>query len=421
VSTRVTTGKRLNDRRGLGREDVLEKCVGSADVFLRDHWSRTPLLHDDARDVTGLLSLADVDHLVTSAFLRWPAFRLVKAGQQIEPPDYTRSAILGWNQLDDVIDPGRVLAAFYEGATIVLQGLHRYWPPLTRFCRDLELRLTHPVQCNAYVTPPRSQGLEVHYDTHDVLVLQTEGSKRWEIYDRVIDHPLVSQRFVPEEHPPETLDTGEPRLASELTAGQSLYIPAGFLHQAVSTDEVSVHLTISISPYTWTHVLWEVFGDACQDVAFRDPLPVSFAEDTAGLSEQVDQRLKLFGRWLETIDREQLARRLASRFWSTRAPIRSGQLEHLIPSDALTDESMVTMRDGVIARLESPAADGQPLVMLLGDARLEMPARLEPVLRTVLERTRLRVGELAEWLDEQSRIVLVRRLVREGMLEVTDG
>jgi hypothetical protein len=401
-------------------EDALDRCVGDSEAFIRDYWGRAPFTHAHARDISQLFALTAVDHLVTSAFLRWPAFRLAKAGERIEPSAFTRGSTVGWNRLEDVIDAGQVLAEFDAGATIVLQALHQYWPPITRFCRDLELRLTHPVQCNAYITPPHSQGLETHYDTHDVLVLQTVGSKHWEIYDRAIDHPLVTQKFMPEEQ--QLLDRSEPRMTIELEAEQVLYIPSGFLHRAVSTDEVSVHLTIGIAAYTSADVIWELFLDSCQEVAFRDPLPVGFAEDTRPLTEHIDQRLKLLSRWLENVDREQLAQRLATRFWSTRSPIRAGQLEHLMGARTVTDDSTVAVREGAIARLMVPAEEDAPLIVLLGGARrLEVPARLEPVLSTILERRRFRVDDLGEWLDEESRLVVVRRLIREGVLElVTD-
>jgi hypothetical protein len=46
-----------------------------------------------------------------------------------------------------------------------------------------------------------------------------------------------------------------------------------------------------------------------------------------------------------------------------------------------------------------------------------MPARLAPVMRVILASDRLAVGDLAGQLDPPSRLVLVRRLVREGLLE----
>jgi hypothetical protein len=62
---------------------------------------------------------------------------------------------------------------------------------------------------------------------------------------------------------------------------------------------------------------------------------------------------------------------------------------------------------------------------LLGDRRLEMPARLEPAMRRIAalpEDAELTVRDLAPHLPHRgSRVVLVRRLIREGLLTVRDG
>jgi lysine-specific demethylase/histidyl-hydroxylase NO66 len=49
-----------------------------------------------------------------------------------------------------------------------------------------------------------------------------------------------------------------------------------------------------------------------------------------------------------------------------------------------------------------------------------MPAALQPVLERISREERFTVKELASQLDEPSRLVLVRRLVREGLLEVVE-
>ena len=51
------------------------------------------------------------------------------------------------------------------------------------------------VQANAYSTPRGSQGFAVHHDTHDVLVLQVAGEKRWQLYDPLLELPLKHQRY----------------------------------------------------------------------------------------------------------------------------------------------------------------------------------------------------------------------------------
>ena len=79
-----------------------------------------------------VLSLADVDRALTGSGLRRPAFRLVRDGEVLPPADYTKSARTGASRIDDLIDTGRALDLFAGGATIVLQGLQRWWPPAAR-------------------------------------------------------------------------------------------------------------------------------------------------------------------------------------------------------------------------------------------------------------------------------------------------
>ena len=125
-----------------------------------------------------------------------PAFRLVKAGEQLRLRDHAdRHPVAAASRSPASADPGAVAAAFADGATIVAQGLHHWWPPIARFCRNLEAELGHPAQANAYWTPRDSQGLPVHHDTHDVFVLQIAGEKRWLVYEPVLELPLKDQRY----------------------------------------------------------------------------------------------------------------------------------------------------------------------------------------------------------------------------------
>jgi hypothetical protein len=89
----------------------------------------------------------------------------------------------------------------------------------------------------------------------------------------------------------------------------------------------------------------------------------------------------------------------------------------LVDQDALgeiTDETRFERRPGSILVLRIQA---DRLIALLGDRRLEMPAWLEPAMHRVEDSTSFRLGELADVLpDPESRVVLARRLVREGLL-----
>jgi bifunctional lysine-specific demethylase and histidyl-hydroxylase NO66 len=400
----------------------LARCVGEVTPFLRDHWGRTPfhLPGADGAAFTDLLSLAGVDHLIASTFLRVPALRLVRDGTPLDPSEYTRTSRLGSRPLTDVVHPGRVYERFRTGATIVLQGLQRYWPPLTDLARRLEVELTHPVQVNAYVTPPSARGLAVHYDTHDVFVLQFAGSKGWAVHQPVFEDPLPSQPWSERRGTP-----GPPELEVTLEAGDSLYVPRGFLHSARAQDGISGHLTVGVVTTNWADVLRAAVDGIDDEVGFRRALPPGWADDDesarADLTAAVSDQLERLRGWLEKVDAGAVATTVARRFWAGRIPPLEGQLAQLAALDRIDDSTTVRRRAGAICVLE--AVDGR-LEMVLGDRVLLLPAELEEAVRILVGggADPIRVGDLAAHLDGPSRQVLVRRLVREGLLEaVEDG
>ena len=139
-----------------------------------------------------LFSLAAVDELLSRRGLRTPFLRVAKDGQVVPPARFTAPGPAGAT-IADQVDADKLVGLYADGSTLVLQGLHQVWPPIADLTSQLAAELGHPVQVNAYVTPPQSQGFSAHYDTHDVFVLQVAGSKRWQIWQPVLDRPTADQ------------------------------------------------------------------------------------------------------------------------------------------------------------------------------------------------------------------------------------
>src|SRR6185369_9571647 len=153
-----------------------------------------------------------------------------------------RPATLAGQPMTGLVDPRKVFDLVDDGATVVLQGLHRYWPPLGALVAELELALGHPCQANAYLTPPGSQGFAVHSDSHDVFVFQTHGIKRWEVHtDGEVDRV-------------------------NLEPGLSMYLPTGTPHAARAQDRASLHVTIGINQLTWRTLLDRAVSSAMAEV-----------------------------------------------------------------------------------------------------------------------------------------------------------
>lgn len=349
-----------------------------------------------------LLSEADVERLVCSTGIRYPAFRLVKDGAQIDPRAYTRD--IPWRPpITGAADVGRVLAEWEAGATIVLQALHLNWRPVAALCRDLERALGQPVQTNAYYTPRDSQGFAVHHDTHDVFVLQVAGEKSWLVYEPLLELPLKQQRYGKELGEP-----GEPTHELVLRAGDTLYLPRGWLHQAETSGTDSLHLTVGINPYTWMDAFKGAVEDCAEELGFRRAVPV----DGIG-AEDLLERLR------ERLDPDDVARRMRRRFVRTRRPVPDGGLSQLRALTGLGQETPVERRATVIADVED---DDEGAVLMFEGKEVRFPALARPDLEFCAEAEEpFRPADLPGDLDGEGRLVLVRRLVREGFLRVTDA
>ena len=374
---------------------ALERCIGDADAFIAGAWGRRPDHHRTPEGFGDLLTFADVDHMLSAMGLRVPAFRLVKDGETIPTSHYTKSGRIGSAPVTGVADPARIFQLFQDGATIVLQGMHRFWLPLADFCRDLELRLGHPTQVNGYITPPGSQGFALHEDAHDVFVLQAFGQKQWEVQT------------------PGGTASGAP-LTVELQPGDCLYIPKGAPHAARTQETVSGHLTIGVLTYEWLDLVREILKVAEKEESFRERLPAGFHRDPAEFASAAGAKLEEFARWVEKFDGDEAARMMVRKFLTSRASRLTGSLEGLLGVGRLTDDSVLRRRPQSICHVE---VDGEQLYAYLGDRELRMPASVERAMRLVEEREELRVRDLSPWLDAESRLVLARRLIREGVLE----
>jgi bifunctional lysine-specific demethylase and histidyl-hydroxylase NO66 len=396
------------DRVRAGRRP-LERCTGDPRSFLAEDWGKRATVRLGGPSPTtsapagfeDLLSLDDVDRFLTTSALRTPFFRLVKVGEQIPESSYTRSGRTGSREVSGIADPARVAALFEDGATIVLQGLHRWSEAVARFCRDLELDLGHPCQVNAYVTPPGAQGLDRHEDAHDVFVLQAFGRKHWEVH------------AAPHEEARDPLQV-------EVTSGATIYMPAGTPHSARAQDVLSGHLTVGVHVTPWREVLTGVVGRALEGI--EDPVAAGWTEDLGGFSEELRGRLAALASALGEVDVRTEAGERRERFLSNRAQLARGTISERSAPISVDDATVVARRPGTVCEL---AVRADRLVVLLGDRRLEMPAWLERAMRPIagLEGdAELTVGDLAPDLAARAgRAVLVRRLIREGLLTIRGG
>lgn len=187
--------------------------------------------------------------------------RLVSEGVPVAPPSYSR----GNGRLID----HEFTAQLRNGATLNLNAVDELYPPLAELAEVVERTLKSQVNINLYAGWRTSKGFNVHWDDHEVIVLQLFGRKHWTIYGTTTPFPIRTPGFeTPAPRPT------SPQWEHTITAGDLLYMPRGCWHVAVPLDEPSLHLSIGIRQPTGVDFLWWLFERVYRSEAFRMDLPV---------------------------------------------------------------------------------------------------------------------------------------------------
>ena len=380
----------------------------SREEFAREHWGRAPLLTraDDLPGPTHGFGPDAVDELLSSRALRTPFLRMARDGATVPDAAFVLGGGVG-AAIGDQVSEDKVLRLFAEGATIVLQALHRTWAPVARTARELAADLGHPVQVNAYITPPQNRGFDDHYDVHDVLVVQVAGEKHWRVRPPVLQAPLRTQPWTDRRDDVSRAATADPVVDAVLRPGDCLYLPRGWLHSADALGGVSTHLTFGIHPWTVRHLLDDLLRAAGthldDDPAVRASLPlgVDVLDPTTAQRYREAVRGALESA-LDAVSDDDLADLLAARARGSQRAEPLGVLGQHAAAERIHAHAW-RVRDGLAARWE-----GDTLVTRV--ARVEVASEAHDVVRVVL------AGDLDPGrLHEQD----LRRLVLAGILVPT--
>ena len=402
---------------------VLSRCIATdPQTFATEFWGHRPLLSPSSalpRDFGDLLSADKVDELLAERGVRAPFIRLAKEGDVLARDCYLGPAGFG-AEMPDQVDSAKVLTQFASGATIVLQGLHRLWPPLIDFVRQAVDELGHPVQANAYITPPISRGFDPHYDVHDVFVLQVAGQKRWIVHEPVHAHPLPSQPWTQHRAAIAQRVTGEPVIDTVLSEGDALYLPRGWIHSAQALDTTSIHLTIGVAAVTGLDVARAVVDQLSTMDAFRKSLPLG--SDPADRDEMTATVTKVMAQMVDALRDEAVtlsdgAAAQLMRYHTERT--RPVSIRPLATLEALqsADTTRVQWRHGLVASIDS--SDGR-VMLRLPDKVMSFPTSCAEAV-AALHRGLTADAATLPGLDRADATVLIRRLLREAVVVPADG
>ncbi|MGV9883263.1 JmjC domain-containing protein [Streptomyces sp. NPDC003006] len=389
---------------------------------LGDVWGKRSLHRQAAVDTSVLLTPHDLDHLIDARILRVSNLWVCRMGQNLPPSTYmrvgeqTKKRSMGSN--DDVRrvlslasegtpDPVKVAELLAGGDSLTLNQVDSYVPALRAMCQQFE-KETH-LRCGVilFVTPPSSQAFNVHADPHDIIVMQTYGTKYWEI------HPTLWEK--------ENDPTAKVRKII-MHPGDMLYVPEGTPHMAKTTDDgLSIHQTVQFRVPRYASlakdILLRAFEEHCDNVGMGGPIPYPRGNE-AELAQHLQTSIKEFAASLTDSDISAL---LAGHLEKTEPKPRtlaSGRIAQIAAADSVTGNTPLRLTWPLkITR----SAEEDSVQVLFGRRGLKLPAQAETYLRAISQTDAAftAVGLTGD-LDETSRLLVCRRLVREGVLTLTD-
>lgn len=381
------------------------------DEFFGTYWQQELLLHTKGSPdrIAGLLSLQDVDFLVSSLPAADSSSMMLIANAKPLP------SVLYTNK-EGLVDLAAVYRAYASGHTLLILNLEKRWKSVGWLCRDVETSFTNhgvalrkSVVANMYLTPANCHAFPAHYDHHDTLIVQLEGTKHWRIYGPLDPFPIELQAIPlsPDKLPP---------VQQEFIAapGHVFYIPRGFYHGAQTAGDYSLHLTIGIYPSIWVDLITRLL---ITDSRLREALPIACFNRGHVTEEFVRQFKQRIDSLSHREDVEEISLSLFNGFLDNVGAAADSGFQQLNNYKSVNLDTRVKRRAGTSARI---ARDSGELRLLFSGGGFGGSEHLEPVFRFIIDSKIFAVRELPGVPSDEIKLQIVRELIREGLLKIVE-
>lgn len=394
---------------------LLEPCL--PEEFLNCSWGQT---YKHVRGWPGkfahLLPWERLNEILSRHRLDYPRLRLTENGKSLPASAYLRHVTSGRQRVSiPRLMPAELNAQLRRGATLVLDAVDELYAPLEELAARLERAFHEHIQINAYAGWRTSRGFDLHWDDHDVFILQVTGRKRWSLYGMTRPHP-VARDLEAAQRP-----TGPPLWEETLEDGDLLYIPRGWWHVALPLNEPTLHLTVGIHNRTGLDLLRWIEERLRASVHFRRDLPrfASVAERAAHVGRLRDELVAELGedaldRFYEEFDAKAQPRPHLSLPWSAAPEILPPSNERRVR--LTTPRSLELESDG------KQAGEDGIIEFSAQGKRWRFAAAAIAVLRPLSSGRAYSISELCEAakdsLDERTVRAFLGELILEGLLSI---
>jgi len=395
--------------------DTLGKLLRpvAREEFLASSWGRSHRhVRGTADKFAALMPWPRLNEIMRGHRLDFPRLRLARDGKSLPFSSCVRR-VQGGRRRATIprLLPAELTRHLREGATLVLDAVDELQPPIEEIASGLEHFFHERVQVNLYAGFQTSRGFDLHWDDHDVFVLQVAGRKRWSVYGMTRPYPLAPDVEAAER------PRGEPLWEETLEAGDLLYIPRGWWHVAAPLAEPTLHLTVGVHNRTGHDLLRWLTERMRASEAFRRDLP-RFAPPAERAAHAALLRAEL----LAAFDDELVERYFAEYDAGAEPRPRTG-----LPWSATGE--LLPAGGNPLVRFQPPRplafrAEGGEVVFDFRRRRWRFRAAALPILRRLEEGRVCSVAELHEAaggaLGRETVRAFVAELIGEGLAAVVD-
>ncbi|MGE9315097.1 cupin domain-containing protein [Niabella sp. CJ426] len=380
----------------------------SVDDFF-DTYHEKDILHiqrNDEQYYQDILTPREISDYLERQDIFYPSVRIVKNGKEIPNNEYTlKSTPIGHHRKDGIINTDKAFSLFNNGATFVIQAGQRYFNNLSHCSLELSQKFNSPVQANLYITPNKSQGFNPHWDTHDVFVLQISGTKTWHLYGFEKELPTKNQSFVSKDYKKEPIQT------IQLRPGDFLYVPRGYVHDAMADDGISSHITIGVLSFTWARYFNEIFPQLEEFKEFREAVPFWKGD----LTELIKEKTENLRQKLSALNFDKGIERLNKSYQSAQPQPVHNYFESIRNISKLSADTTLALNEGVIYQLVKKESGYE--LHLLGKA-IQFPEVMKPAVDYIFNQKKFTLKDLPG--DTETVRALATQLIREGVVYIDE-
>ncbi|MFD4023832.1 JmjC domain-containing protein [Streptomyces sp. NPDC058576] len=260
---------------------ALEKALGWSDAkelgtsFARGHV-------DDPDLVSRVMTPNRLLDIAMRRSLNRPQLRCFRQGEEVHPAVYFTDSVSPRGQSISMVNMRSLGSLLRDGATLILDQANVFDPTMEVACRALQWWSRERVQVNAYLTTNDAAGFPLHWDDHDVLVVQLAGDKDWEVRGTSRAAPMYRDAD------PNTTPSEDIVWSGTMRPGDVMHIPRGHWHQATragSGSGKSLHVTFGITKRTGASWLTWLADWSREQEIFRHDLDRSSGVDHRFLAD----------------------------------------------------------------------------------------------------------------------------------------